>query len=386
MKIFLIITDYGSFNNFLSELAVELSILNYEVHVITSEENIIKVIDKFNYEDFSIFFHKVSLPRYSNPFKIFKSAYEIRRLINKFEPNIVHAHFTTGIFPTILFKVKNVNYLGSFHGLGMNSVKGLKRLMFTLIESFCFFRLDHVFLVNNKDYNLVKEKYPKKAIKYTSFGFGCNIDKFNLENFSESFQKQLKDNLKIENKFVLIFTGRFVEFKGFDLVYHIFDRLVKDYPTEFKLILVGGKDSIHSTGLSLGEYENFINHKSVIHVGYSSEVESYLSVSNLLLFPSRKEGLPTCIIEALSMGLPVITLNERGNSDVIIDSFNGFLFDEIKKEKLICEVVEKIVLLKNDNKVYSTISKNSITNRYMYSRKIFISEQINYFKKFSNNE
>jgi hypothetical protein len=46
MKILLIITDYGSFNNFISEVAVRLKNIGHDVHVICSKE---KLIIKINF-------------------------------------------------------------------------------------------------------------------------------------------------------------------------------------------------------------------------------------------------------------------------------------------------------------------------------------------------
>ena len=46
--IIFVITDYGSFNNFLAEIAIELSRKNYKIHIFTGKEKVIKVEDKYN--------------------------------------------------------------------------------------------------------------------------------------------------------------------------------------------------------------------------------------------------------------------------------------------------------------------------------------------------
>jgi len=102
MKIILIITDYGSFNNFLAEVAVSLVELQYEVNVICGGEKIIDVTDKFDYEGLGIKFHFTEFPRSYNFLKLYLASIKIKAIVEQIEPDIVHVHFTTGVFTTVL--------------------------------------------------------------------------------------------------------------------------------------------------------------------------------------------------------------------------------------------------------------------------------------------
>lgn len=386
MRLLIIITDYGSFNNFLAELSVKLSEEN-EVHVLCSPSNIINIIDKFDYSQFNLIFHKVDIPRSTSIRKVIKSGSLIRKIINDIKPDLVYAHFTTGIFPAILFRKKNIKYWGAFHGLGMNASKGFRKLIFCSVELFCFIRLDNIFLINNKDFGLVNNIFRTKAFKYKSYGVGCDIEKFNLDRFPDSERIRLKKEMNIEKKIIITYTGRFVEFKGFDLVYHSFMKLCNEFPDRFVLLLIGGKDPIHSTGLSIEEEQALFNNNAIINVGYTSVVEQYLSISDVFLFPSKKEGLPVCIVEALAMGVPVVTLDERGNSDVVVDNFNGCLIKSSSKSNDIEEIVRKLKNLNKNEEKRKFLSLNCLKNRTNYSRSFFIDEQlklINDFKETIN--
>ena len=48
----------------------------------------------------------------------------------------------------------------------------------------------------------------------------------------------------------------------------------------------------------------------------------------MLIVPSRTDNLPTVIIEAFSIGIPVIASNSGGIPDMIEDDYNGLLFDK----------------------------------------------------------
>ena len=381
MKILIVITDYGSFNNFLAELAVSLSSEN-EIHIICSGSNVINIVDKFDYTKYNLTFHNVDIPRSTSLRKLIKSAYAIRKIVNRIKPNLVYAHFTTGIFPVIFFRKRNIKYWGTFHGLGMNASTGVRRIMFSIVELFCFLRLDKRFLINNKDYELVSNIFKENTFKYNSCGVGCDIYKFDQNRFTETEKLNLKQNLNIDGKFVITYTGRFVGFKGFDLVYHSFLKLVEEYPCEVVLLLIGGRDPIHPTGLTKEEEACLFKNKSIVNVGYTSEVENYLAITNVFLFPSKKEGLPVCIVEALAMGVPVVTLDERGNSDVVKNDFNGYLVKSVSKSDDINKIVEKLKFLRVNENILNKFSSNCLKDRHTYSRAFFVDEQLKLINDF----
>lgn len=381
MKIIFIITDYGSFNNFLAELAVSLSREN-EIHVVCSDSNVINIVDKFDYTKNNLTFHTVDIPRSTSVVKLINSAFAIRKIVNVINPHLVYAHFTTGIFPAIFFKKRTIKYWGTFHGLGMNASSGIRKVMFSIVEFFCFLRLDKRFLINNKDYELVSNMFKENTFKYSSCGVGCDIKIFDPNRFTEAKRSNLKQDLNIDGKFVITFTGRFVSFKGFDLVYHSFLELIKEFPSEVVLLLIGGRDTIHETGLTKQQEIDLYKNKSIINVGFTSEVEKYLAITDVFLFPSKKEGLPVCIVEAMAMGVPIVTLDERGNSDVVKNHFNGYLIKSISKSNDIVQIFEKLKFLYKNKKELDILSLNCLKNRDTYSRSFFIEEQLKLINNF----
>ena len=88
-------------------------------------------------------------------------------------------------------------------------------------------------------------------------------------------------------------------------------------------IIASGKDNenihyqIHDLGLD--EYINFINGLS------HGDVIEKLSESDLFLLPSVGEGISNAVLEAMALGLPVISTDCGGMSEVIIDNKTGFL-------------------------------------------------------------
>lgn len=381
MRLLLIITDYGSFNNFLSELAVKLANEGHEVNVICSNAKVIDLNDRSNYLEIGIKFHFVQMPRGFNILKQLKASIEISRLVDEIKPDLIHAHFTTGIFTTLLYKKLHFRVLGTIHGLGFPVTTGVRQMILKFVEKFCIRRLDQVWLLNKSDFQLLKDKFENKCFLLDTYGLGCDLNRFNSSNFVDEVAS-IKDQLNIlDSDFVIAFTGRFVKFKGFDMVVRSFLKLTSTNPGSFKLLLIGGKDPIHPTGLSVIEEQSYAVCEDIIHVGFSNEVEKYLAVSDVFLFPSLKEGMPVCIIEALAMGVPVITADSRGCNDLIKNEVNGLL---LSNSPSVQEIIDTITYLKESAELQKKFKAYSLSHRFELGRENYINKQIAVYKQLVN--
>ncbi|OWP85201.1 hypothetical protein BWK59_01270 [Flavobacterium davisii] len=375
MKIIFIITDFGSFNNFLSEIAIRLSTQN-EIHVITSKEKIINIQDKYDYANYNIIFHYIEFPRSFNLFNHYKASSKIHKIILKINPDIVSIHFTTAIFTSLIKSKLPIRTIGTFHGLGFPVIDNpIKKQIFKLVELFSANRLDEVWVLNNFDNEIMKNYFSNVNVIPTN-GLGCDIKKFNINNFSESSRQDLRKKLKInDTDTVITFTGRYVSFKGFDIVIKTFRELEKENKN-IKLLLMGGYDKIHTSGLSKEEQEYVEHNPNIINIGFTIEVDKYLSITDLFFFPSKKEGVPICIVESLSMGIPVITFNSRGCNDLINHDYNGFLMDN---NSTILDFKVAFLNLLRDRKKILEYKANIDRDRNKLSRENFIKHQIHYF-------
>lgn len=376
MKLLLIITDYGSFNNFLSEIAVQLAKSGHEVHVICSALKVIDYTDKYSYLSIGIKFHYLDFPRSFNFYSQLVASKKINKKIVEIDPDLINIHFTTGIFTTVLWKKPPFFTIGTIHGIGYPVIKGtLKKKVFEAVERFCFKRVDQIYLINNFDYNLSKHLYPNKSFKYNSYGVGCDLQKFDPDGLSADFKTNFRQQLSInENDFVLAFTGRFVAFKGFDIVVKTMIALTNESKYQnIKLLLIGGEDAAHKTGLNKEEGFFYKNNQQIIRVGFTADVNLYLSITDLFIFPSEKEGMPVCIMEALAMGVPVITSNTRGCNDLIKNDFNGLL---LSKSPSVSETKKAILKLYQDRTLLKKFSVNALSKRQDLNRDRYVKEQI----------
>lgn len=100
-----------------------------------------------------------------------------------------------------------------------------------------------------------------------------------------------------------------------------------------------------------------------------NKVLKQVSESNILIFPSRYEAFRLLIIEAMSIGTPVIASNVGGIPELIRDGIDGYLISPDDPELL----AEKVILLFNNSKLARKIGESAYTR---FLKKIELSKAI----------
>lgn len=121
--------------------------------------------------------------------------------------------------------------------------------------------------------------------------------------------------------------------KGFDnLVEIMAPFLKKNKDWTLKIVGSGDEGRGYLEELIL---KNQIN-EQIILTGYRSDVNKLMQESDIFILPSRFEGLPMVLIEAMSQGMACISYDcKTGPSDMIIDGHNGLLIEDQNKEAMI---------------------------------------------------
>ncbi len=117
--------------------------------------------------------------------------------------------------------------------------------------------------------------------------------------------------------------GSLTEEKGFDLLLAAMPAICREHPGA-RLWIVGGgpqqphlAQQVHHLGLA----------RSVGFAGIVADVRPWLAGLSVLLVPSRREGLPTVIIEAMAMGVPIVASRVGGIPEAVVDGVTGVLVD-----------------------------------------------------------
>ena len=300
-RLLIIVPAYGSYRAFLKGLAAWLSERGWEVHVATN-------LKDAKIEADIVRLHQIDMPRGANPLQLLKASRSLTALIRELQPTVVHAHFSVGMLGLALARrVRGVRTLGTFQGMRFPLATGMSRWLFKLVECFTISRLDQSWVLTSDDYNAVPKGVRHKLAIQEGYGFGCDTAHFDSARFTDSDESKLRTELGIPvEACVFIFVGRLTAFKGFPLALEAFRELRKERE-EVHFLVVGELDPQHPLDLlDLNTLEG------VHHVGWQDDPAPYLAIADMMVFPSEREGMPVCVMEALSMGVPIVTTNSRG--------------------------------------------------------------------------
>ncbi|WP_288479598.1 glycosyltransferase [uncultured Clostridium sp.] len=180
------------------------------------------------------------------------------------------------------------------------------------------------------------------------------------------------DNVK-NNEIVAI--GRLSEQKNYPLMIEAFSRLVYEYE-DYELIIYG--EGPQEKNLKELVNEKNLNDK-VKFLGFKKDIHDRIIKSKIFIMSSDYEGISNSMLEAMAMGLPVITTDYSGGGarETIKNYENGLLI----KVKDCDDMYNKIKLLIENKNLYDRISINSRKIRYELNPENVATQWINYISE-----
>lgn len=175
-----------------------------------------------------------------------------------------------------------------------------------------------------------------------------------IYNGIKPLKRSLNKNLakKFENKFVIATLSRFDIQKNMILMYKIAEKLKENEDIVFIWIGDGDdkpilEEKAKNEKLNNIEFVGFKNH---------TEIAEYFSFTDLYLTTARWEGLPFALVEAASIGLPIVASDVVGNNEVCLHNRNGLLYPIGDVTK----AVEAILKIYDDRELLNQYSKGSL--------------------------
>ncbi|MFR0667177.1 MAG: glycosyltransferase family 4 protein [Faecalimonas umbilicata] len=187
-------------------------------------------------------------------------------------------------------------------------------LIYYPIEKMMASKADVICTVNHEDYNRAKN-FKVKEVKYIH-GIGINTARLTIgEN-----RKNIREELKLsENDFLVLSVGELNENKNQKVIIQAIS-LLKDKNIHY--ILCGKGDQM-DTLKNLAKEKKL--GKNVHFLGYRTDVVDICSQADIYVMPSKREGLPVASLEAMYCGLPLVTSNIRGLTDVMENGVSGYM-------------------------------------------------------------
>jgi glycosyltransferase involved in cell wall biosynthesis len=170
------------------------------------------------------------------------------------------------------------------------------------------------------------------ANKFEVIHSGVDLDKFYRLHLDPV---RVKKDLGIPgHAFVVGTVGRLAPIKGHRYLIEAAKYVVQKFPETRFIFLGDGEllDEFRSLVVGLGIEDNFL------FLGWRSNVAEILSIFDIFVFPSLNEGMGKAVVEAMSLGKPIIASSVGGLKDLISDGRNGILIPQADSTILSIEI------------------------------------------------
>ncbi len=294
-------------------------------------------------------FIQVPFNRYStNPFTGLRIIKQIKKIIKNEKINIYYGFqaipITYGIYAAK--KAKCPNIYASLTGAGKiaQNRNGLYNKLIRHTLSFLMKKTlkecKKVFFLNKDDLSyFICHKIVKETQCVKVNGSGVNIERFAQKPLPQ------KDHF--------LFIGSLLRLKGI-VEYMEAAKIIKHNYKDSTFTVVGAIDQ-RLSAITKEELDKYINEGVIDYKGYQKDVRPYLEKCSVFVLPSYSEGIPTCVLEAMSVGRPIITTNATGCKETVKNGVNGYKV----KVGSIEELAEKMAWFIEHKKEAKKMANNS---------------------------
>lgn len=341
-KVLLTATVQSHICQFHKPLAKLLQNNDYEVHIAArnnlSEKNglAMEYVDKI-----------FDIPFDRSPFSLknIKAYKELSKVLKDNKYEVIHCNTPMGGMVTRLAanKYRKKNGTKVFYTAhGFHFYKGAPKinwLIYYPIEKLMSKFTDTLITITNEDYKLASEKFHCNVVHM--HGVGADSSKFYV--ISDEEKTALREKLGYEkNTKIILNVGELNQNKNQKTAIRAMKRIVQKLPNS-KLLIAGNGEELE-------------NHKSLIKelalennvelLGYTTEIFKYMSICDLLVACSFREGLPLNLMEAMLCGKPIVASVNRGHKELIDDGKNGYLVSVTDIDEYADRIID---ILENSN-------------------------------------
>ena len=315
----------------ISELVTGMDSENFEVYLITGtcshgEEDYLRAR--------GIDLQQILIPsmqRSLRPFQDLRAFIQIFYELKRLSPDIVHTHTSkAGLLGRIAaqFATPKAKVIHTFHGHLLHGYFSETATRFVTLSEKALAKISDILISmgNEVKANLLDAGIGNPRQIQVAFP-GVRENKPNSANkYATEFKNIHSQNV------IFTFVGRLSPIKRCDRIIETAIQIRNDLPTAYFLMIGDGelRQSLETQAIGL----------PITFLGWESQTEDWLAISDAAILFSDNEAVPIAMIEAGLAGLPVIATNVGSMSDVVENGINGFLVDPI-----IDEIASKVKVL-----------------------------------------
>ena len=297
--------------------------------------------------------------------KVFKSLYKTSKNMDII---IGSMELMPTYFSVLVGKLLNKKVIGWVH-INIDSIlndknKYVKMLHKYILIRFFYNKLDKVIAVSKgAQKNIKKYLFKKNKNKVV-----CIYNPINIEYIRKKSQENIDINL---NRPIIMGIGRLEKQKNFQLLIRAHKLLLERNINNNLVILGQGSQEIYLKKLT----RKIGVEKSVVFLGFQENPYKYLKQANVFVQSSIYEGLPTVLIEALALNIPVVATDCPDGANEILDNGKYGSLVKMNDEKDLADNIEKALTDKNLQRIYKIKSKEAV-NRFDNKQITYLFEKL----------
>lgn len=362
-KVLLTATVQSHICQFHRPLVKMLHEAGYEVHVAAYNNLYLKNGLKLDFVD-KVF--DVSFSRSPKSLDNIKAYQQIKKILTNEHYDYIHCNTPMGGIVTRLAarwaRKEGTEIIYAAHGFHFyHGASWAAWLVFYPIEKFFGkYYTDKLITISNADYEMALKRHICDKV-YRIHSVGINSTKYNKvkESVLDAYRT---DYGLMASDFVCICTGELNKNKRQRLIIDALPEIVKVIPN-FKLLIAGNgeeKDNLENQIKKLGM------EKQAQLIGYRTDLEVFVNLSDIAVSASLREGLGINLIEAMNCHKPVVGSANRGHSEFIKHGKNGFLAAGITDTEISHAFAESIIKLATDKELYKKLAEQAHLDAQMY--------------------
>ena len=162
--------------------------------------------------------------------------------------------------------------------------------------------------------------------KYLTNEFGILPSKIEVIHNGISFNGtpcKKSNTEQTKNKIVAGFIGRLHPVKGFSVLLEAAQNVIKNYH-DIEFLVVGDGPERDEIRIKVENYRLKENFK---FVGFQKDVLSFIYRMDFVILPSKSEGFPNVVLEAMACQKPVLATRVGGVPEIVIDGETGIMIE-----------------------------------------------------------
>jgi glycosyltransferase involved in cell wall biosynthesis len=273
---------------------------------------------------------------------------QLRNLVRDLCPNIIHAHSTYVVFNRVVERLRQDGILGkipvlaSIHGLPKTLVLpgGQRTTDYEQLAECCPF--DRITAVSRCVAAALHAQLPARlenAVQMLYLGVDLSV---------------FRPQLHATKRWDLAFFGRLEQVKAVDLLPEMMSMLQSDLPG--LRLAITGEGSLRRRLLDEFNKKGLIAVTDYLGVVPFQTIPDLLNSIRVFLYPSREEALGLSLIEAMACGIPVITTNVLGPSEVVTNGYDGLTV----RPGDVVELAQAVRRLVSDPQLCTRLGQNAV--------------------------